>query len=125
MRRAWVEFHRRFSFPFACFFFALIGLPLGVAPPRSGKSRGFTIAIVVLCVYYLLFRVGENLGWKGILHPLIVMWIPNLVLAGFGIFLIVKKANETPIRSFEFLAYQFERASRFINRKCWKSSWNR
>lgn len=117
MRRAWVEYHRRFAFPFACLVFALIGLPLGLAPPRSGKSRGFTIAIAVLCLYYLLFRVGENLGWKGVAHPIVVMWAPNMLFGGFGFWLLVKKADESPIQSLEFLAYHYERVTMFIGRK--------
>ena len=120
MRRAWVEFHRRFAFPFAAIIFGLVALPLGLAPPRSGKSRGFSVAIIVLCVYYLLFRVGENLGWKGAAHPVIVMWTPNLIFAVFGILLIYKKANESPIRSIEFLAEQMGRAKDYIGNKLFK-----
>ena len=109
-RRAWVEYHRRFAFPFACLIFGLVALPLGIAPPRSGKSRGFSVAIVVLCVYYLLFRVVENLGWKGIAHPVIVMWAPNVIFGAFGVWLLSVKANERPIRSIEFLGIQWEKA---------------
>lgn len=117
MRRSWVEYHRRLAFPFICIIFGLVGLPLGIAPPRSGKSRGFSLAIFVICIYYLLFRTGESIGWKGIAHPIVVMWAPNVLFAVLGTVLIHKKANETPIRSIEFLAYQYEKASMFIARK--------
>src|SRR4051812_11480146 len=33
-----VDFHRRLALPFACLFFALVGLPLGVSTTRGGKS---------------------------------------------------------------------------------------
>jgi lipopolysaccharide export system permease protein len=116
-RRAHVEYHRRFAFPFACLMFSLLGLPLGIAPPRSGKSRGFTIAIAVICLYYLMFRVGENLGWKGVAHPIVVMWTPNLILGVLGAWLLYIKANERPIKSIEFLGWQYERASIWLGKK--------
>lgn len=117
MRRSWVEYHRRFSFPFICVIFGLVGLPLGIAPPRSGKSRGFSVAIFVICLYYMLFRAGESIGWKGVAHPAVVMWAPNVLFAVIGGILLHKKANETPIKSIEFLAYQYEKISMYIARK--------
>jgi len=97
MRRAWVEYHRRFAFPFACLIFGLIGLPLGVSPPRSGRSRGFATSIIVLCAFYLLFRAGENLGWKGVLHPAVAMWGPMLIGLALGAYLLKRKADESPV----------------------------
>ena len=35
-----MEFHQRLALPFACFAFALIGLPLGVSTNRGGRSTG-------------------------------------------------------------------------------------
>jgi len=116
-RRAWVEYHRRFSFPFAAIIFGLVALPLGIAPPRSGRGRGFSVAIVILCVYYLLFRVGENMGWKGVAHPIMVMWGPNIIFAIFGVFLVRKKANESPIKSVEFIADKIGLAKDVIAKK--------
>jgi lipopolysaccharide export system permease protein len=124
-RRAWVEYHRRFSFPFAAIIFGLIGLPLGLAPPRSGKSRGFSMAVATLCVYYLLFRVAENMGWKGVAHPALIMWAPNLLFAAAGALLLYKKANEQPIRSFEFVTMQLYRAKKAIVAKIFRADTRR
>ncbi|MDP8222145.1 MAG: LPS export ABC transporter permease LptF [Candidatus Lernaella stagnicola] len=96
-RRAWTEYHRRIAMPFVCLAFGLIALPLGISPPRSGRSRGFSTSIVVLCVYYLLFRAGENMGWKGLVHPAVAMWVPNVLMVAFGAYLLQRKANERPI----------------------------
>lgn len=120
-RRAWVEYHRRFAFPFACVVFAFIGIPLGISPPRSGRSRGFSVALGVMSSYYLMFRVGENLGWKGIVHPAVVMWAPNILLLTLGIWLLYKKANELPIKSLDFLMAQPIRIALFVKRKFSKS----
>lgn len=117
MRRAWVEYHRRFAFPFACVVFGLIALPLGVSPPRSGRSRGFSTSIVVLCAFYLLFRAGENLGWKGVLHPLIAMWTPLIVGVALGLYLLKKKSDESPIWLLDVAHYGAQRASGWLRAK--------
>jgi len=108
-RRAWTEYHRKFSFPFACFVFGILGLPLGINPPRSGRSRGFTMAIIIISIYYLLFRMSENMSWNSVLHPILFIWMPNAVLLLSGLILLQKKANETPIKSLDFISYQWEK----------------
>jgi len=117
MRRAWTEYHRRFAIPFACVVFGLIGLPLGVSPPRSGRSRGFATSIVVLCLFYLLFRAAENLSWKGVIHPLAAMWIPQAVGLLFGAYLLRKKANESPVWILDNLSYFASSINRRIRAK--------
>ncbi len=97
MRRAWVEYHRRLSFPCACLIFGILGLALGVVPPRSGRGQGFTFALGAICVYYLLFRVGENFGWKNVLHPALAMWMPNIIFAFFALYLLRNKSTERSV----------------------------
>ncbi len=117
MRRAWVEYHRRFAFPFACVVFGLIALPLGVSPPRSGRSRGFSTSIIVLCAFYLLFRAGENLGWKGVLHPIVAMWTPLAVGVALGLYLLKKKSDESPIWLLDVAHYGAQRATNWLRAK--------
>jgi lipopolysaccharide export LptBFGC system permease protein LptF len=117
MRRAWVEYHRRLAFPFVCVVFGLIALPLGVSPPRSGRSRGFATSVIVLCVFYLLFRAGENLGWKGALHPIVAMWSPLLIGLAFGIYLLKKKADESPVWLLDVLQYGARRLGHRLGKR--------
>jgi len=98
-RRARTEYHRRFAFPFACLVFAVVGIPLGIAPVRSGRSRGFTISLLALAVYYVIFRVGENICWRvDTAHPAVIMWIPNIVFLVMGIYMLWARTNEREIR---------------------------
>ncbi|MCL4233396.1 MAG: LPS export ABC transporter permease LptF [Deltaproteobacteria bacterium] len=117
MRRAWVEYHRKFSFPFACVVFGILGLPLGVVAPRSGRGQGFTMAIVVLCAYYLLFRVGENLGWKGVVHPFFAMWAPNLLYLVAGAYLVWSRTRERPVWVIEKLGAASTRVVEIARRR--------
>lgn len=116
-RRAWTEFHRRFAMPFVCIAFGLIALPLGISPPRSGRSRGFTTSIVLLCLFYLMFRAGENLSWKSVIHPAVAMWTPNVVLLGLGVFLLHRKANERPVWVLDVTTDLASRAAQWVRGK--------
>ena len=76
-----VEVQRKFSIPFACLVFAALGVPLGIQPSRSVHSRGFSVSLVLIFVYYLLLTFGQNLGERGALPPVVAVWLPNVVLS--------------------------------------------
>ena len=94
-----LEIYRKFSIPFACIVFGLMGIPLGVQPRRSGKSYGFILGIFVVLGYYMLLTSAETFAYKGTLPPLIASWTPNLILITIGIYLLVKIANESTIKT--------------------------
>ena len=101
LRELAIEFHRRLAFPFACFVFACIGIPLGLQNRRSGKSSGFSLCIVMLLLYYIFLSAGKTLGQKGAIPPFLSMWLPNLVFITMGIYLFKKTAHEERIILFE------------------------
>ncbi len=92
-----LEFHRRFATPFACFVFALAGVPLGIQNSRSGKGSGFAVSIGLLIIYYIVLSACKALGDKGVLHAAIAMWMPNLCFLLLGIWFFRRSANELPI----------------------------
>ncbi len=89
-----VEFHRKIAIPFACLVFAAIGVPLGIQPTRSVHSRGFSLSLALIFLYYLLLTLGQNLGERGAVHPLVAVWIPNAVLATIATYLLSRAARE-------------------------------
>jgi len=103
-----VDLHSRFAIPFACLVFGLLGVPLGIQSPRSGKSYGFIISLMVILIYYIFFSFGENMGRLGIIHPFVSMWIPNLFFLFFAIYLFKKGKTESSIVIFEKLAWYLE-----------------
>ena len=88
------ELHKRFSLPFACLLFGLIGAPLGIRRTRSGKSAGIALALLVFLIYYILLATGTNLSNTGKLSPAIAYWLPNVVMTLGAIILVVKKGQE-------------------------------
>jgi lipopolysaccharide export system permease protein len=89
-----VELHRKFSLPFACIVFGLIAVPLGLQPARGVRSRGFSVSLALIFVYYLLLTGGEAMAEKNVLHPALALWMPNLVLAPLAVALFAGAARE-------------------------------
>jgi len=99
IRIASVEYHKKFSIPFACFAFGLIGIPLGIIVRRSGKMVGLGIGLAMIIVYYILLEVGKNIGKQGSLPPFIALWLPNFIIGIIGIVLIFRTVFEKKLTS--------------------------
>ncbi len=99
-----VEIHKRYAIPFTCIIFALIGVPLGIQPRRSGRSYGFILSILILLAYYISVTLSEIFAMRRTISPLLAGWTPNLLFCGLGIYLFVKAANESPSKPIVWLA---------------------
>jgi lipopolysaccharide export system permease protein len=87
------DYYFKFSLPFGCFIAALIGIPLGVKFPRSGRFVSIALAVFLLFVYYCLFSISRALGIIGMLPPVLAAWLPNLILGGAGIGLLLAEES--------------------------------
>jgi lipopolysaccharide export system permease protein len=110
-----VEIQKRYAIPFACIVFALIGVPMGIQPRRSGRSFGFVFSILILLAYYISLMGSEILALRRTIPPYLAGWAPNIIFGGFGIYLLIKTAKES---SFKPVIWLVE-ASDLIQRK-WK-----
>ena len=88
-----VELHKRFSFPFACIVFGLIGTPLGIQSRRAGKSGGYAVSLGLLIVYYIFIASGESLGDSARVPAFFAVWTPNVLLGVVGSWLLVRVAR--------------------------------
>jgi LPS export ABC transporter permease LptG/LPS export ABC transporter permease LptF len=80
-RDAHVELNQRFAFPFACFVFALIAVPLGAQPRRGGRAAGTLLAIIIIAVYYLILVTGAGFAREGVVPAAIGIWAANVIIA--------------------------------------------
>ena len=87
-----VEIQKKFSIPFACIVFVLLGAPLGMRARRGGIAVGF-LSIAFFLFYYLCLIGGEQLADRGRLSPWVAMWLPNLILGSAGIYLTYRIAR--------------------------------
>jgi LPS export ABC transporter permease LptG/LPS export ABC transporter permease LptF len=92
-KRFLIELHNRFAFPAACLVLMLVGVPLGVASRRGGKSSGFVFTILLVFLYYFLSSTGVALGRQNKLSAFFAVWSANLLFAGVGTFLLWQMAS--------------------------------
>jgi LPS export ABC transporter permease LptG/LPS export ABC transporter permease LptF len=92
-KRYLIELHNRFAFPVACLVLMLVGVPLGVASRRGGKSSGFVYTILLVFLYYFLSSTGTALGRQNKVPAFFAVWSANLLFAGVGIFLLWQMAT--------------------------------
>jgi len=90
-RKYMVEVHKKFSIPFACFCFVLVGVPLGVLAKRGGFGIGAGLSLAFFLMYWAFLISGEKLADRGIVSPSVAMWAGNavLILIGAGLFIAV------------------------------------
>lgn len=97
LRDARIELQKRFALPFACFVFAVIGVPLGIHNQRAGRAGGFSAGIFLLLAYYILMSAAKTISEKEFLPAVVAMWLPNILFIGFGINLLKRCTNERPL----------------------------
>ena len=95
-----MELHQRISFGFVPLVFALLGVALTLLPrpSRANRSWGLVVCVLLLMSYYALLSFGKALGDKNILHPVLALWLPNLVLGAIGLHFFNRALRESPLR---------------------------
>jgi len=93
-RRIQVRIQEKFTLPFACLVFGLIGSSLGSKSNlRSSKSQGFGLSVILILIYYVMSFVFSSFGVKGILSPLFAAWLPVLISLGGGVYFLRKSSS--------------------------------
>ncbi|UCH61649.1 MAG: LptF/LptG family permease [Fidelibacterota bacterium] len=103
INRYQVEIHKKFSIPFACIVFVLIGAPVGIIARRGGFVVGTSLSLGFFVIYWALLIAGEELADRGLLSPLLGMWAPNILLAFTGIFLMWQIQTENRVWRLDIL----------------------
>ena len=94
VRRIKVRIQEKFTLPFACLVFGLIGSSLGSKSNlRSSKSQGFGLSVILILIYYVMSFIFSSFGVKGILPPIFAAWLPVLISLGGGIYLFRKSSS--------------------------------
>jgi LPS export ABC transporter permease LptG/LPS export ABC transporter permease LptF len=95
-----MEIHKKFSIPFACIVFAIIGLAIGASNRRDGRLASFVIGIAVIFVYYVLLWLGMAMAKGQMVPAWLGVWLPNVVLTPFGCLLFAwrERAADQPMR---------------------------
>ncbi len=74
------ELHKKFALSAAALILTLISFPLSFVNIRHGRLFGFGLSILVAAFYWSLLFVAQTQIIKTSLHPLFLMWAPNMVI---------------------------------------------
>jgi lipopolysaccharide export system permease protein len=98
-----VEIHKKYSIPFACLVFILLGAPLGVMIRKGGFGMAASISLFFFLIYWASLIGGEKLADRGIISPFWGMWAANIIMGVIGMFLTYRVAKESVHIDFDFL----------------------
>jgi LPS export ABC transporter permease LptF/LPS export ABC transporter permease LptG len=107
-----IEIHKKIALPFACFIFAILGLPLGAFTKKGGRTSGFTLSLGIILIYYILITAGEQIAMEGRISPFIGMWGPNILFLVLGLYFFIQSVRESPLLS---VASLFKRESKDVS----------
>ena len=86
-----IEMDQRFALPVACVMLALVGIPLGIASRKGGKSGAYVIGVFLgFFCYYLSYMALVNVAkQKGLPVP-VAAWLPDVVFGLAGVIFLVR-----------------------------------
>ncbi|MEA3506582.1 MAG: LptF/LptG family permease, partial [Elusimicrobiota bacterium] len=84
------RYHLRGALAGASFVLILIGMPLGLKTESKGKSAGIALSLGAIAAYYLMMVGGIKLALTDSLNPFLGVWLPNIIAASAGTYLLYK-----------------------------------
>lgn len=90
-----LEFHKKFSLPFASIFFAMLAMPLAII---FGKHNGMAVGLIIgifLCVaYWAAMIMGQTFGIRQGLDGFWTMWLPDFLVGFAGLLFYLRLAKK-------------------------------
>jgi len=80
-----VEIQKKYSIPFACIVFVLIGAPVAMRLREAGVAGVVAASLFFFCAYYVSLVAGEDLADQLVLSPFWAMWTPNVLFGAMGL----------------------------------------
>ena len=98
-----ITLHQRFTFPVACVMLALVGIPLGIATRKGGKSAAYLIALFLGFFCYWLSSIAlQNVAKQRTLPVPVAIWLPNVIFGIAGLIFVsrMEKPGDRDVISF-------------------------
>jgi len=86
-----VELHQRFALPTACMMLALVGIPLGIATRKGGKSAGYVTGVFLAFFCYHLSNITLiGMAKQQTLPVPVAIWLPNVAFGISGLIFLIR-----------------------------------
>jgi len=100
--RAQIEYHRRFSLPFATLIFGVLAVPIFLFRTNFSRAAGGVLGLLCTISYYGLIQIGEGLVQSDLIGVAAAVWLPNAVLLLLAGVLLLRARREGVLgRSFD------------------------
>lgn len=87
------NFHFRIVEVMSMFLIPLIAIALAIPPKRSTSSLGVFLSIVLLVTQHKINQYAEDMGARGVIDPLIALWVPYLLFAALAVWMYYTVAH--------------------------------
>jgi len=87
------NFHFRIVEVASMFLIPLIALSLAIPPKRSTSALGVFLSIVLLVTQHKINQYAEDLGARGVVDPIIALWVPFLLFAALAVWMYYTLAH--------------------------------
>ncbi|MGB1037520.1 MAG: LptF/LptG family permease [Bacteroidia bacterium] len=87
------EKYKRFAMPFAMIILSMIGVTVASKKSRGGIGLNLGVGLLISFTFLMVFQFFIAYGSSGALHPLLAVWIPNIIFAGIA-FLLYRFAQK-------------------------------
>jgi lipopolysaccharide export system permease protein len=92
-----MEWHKKFTFAFACLVLFLIGAPMGAIVRKGGLGMPAVISVSFFVIYFVLSSTGEKLAKQAKMTPFEGMWLATLSLTPIAILVLIQARNDSSI----------------------------
>ncbi len=87
------NFHFRIVEVMSMFLIPLIAIALAIPPKRSTSSLGVFLSIVLLVTQHKINQYAEDMGARGVVDPIIALWVPFLLFAALAVWMYYTLAH--------------------------------
>ena len=85
-----VERMLKLAIPVTCVVIALFGAPLATSTQRGGAAYGIGVSLGTTIVFLMLIQLTKAIGGRGAIDPELAAWIPNIIFAIVGVWLLTR-----------------------------------
>jgi len=108
-----MEWHRKFTWSFACLIFFFIGAPLGAIIRKGGLGMPVVVSILMFIAYYIVAITGEKFAREDAWTMAEGMWFSSMIFLPLGIWLTYKAATDSSVMSVESYQIFFKKLFNF------------
>ena len=81
VKRALIEKNNRYAMPFSAFVLTVIAVSLSSRKKRGGLGLNIGIGLALSFFYILFMQFSKMFVFKGVMTPVLAMWLPNIIFA--------------------------------------------